>query len=293
LLWTALCGVVWGISLGILYFVNLRHLAASELLLNYWQVGFMQLPPWKNPAWFAEIWGALLKDPLSLKAHPLAVFIIFVAGLAFLFRRNWHLAAVILLPLLLALAASGFHKYSLVGRMLLFATPLFIIALASGVNGLAGLVRNRYVAHGLRILMAVYLLWGPLSASLTEFVEPKTREHIKPTMEYLRESSKPGDTIYVYYNTGPAFRFYAPKYGLEPDNTIIGTDHSADPEAYYAELDQLDGRKRVWFIFSHIYEKGKFNERDFILAYADQLGEKVREYRIPATTVYLYLYDLK
>ncbi|HET9913122.1 MAG TPA: hypothetical protein VFQ13_14600, partial [Anaerolineales bacterium] len=289
LLWTALCGAVWGLSLGILYFVNLRHLAASELLLNYWQVGFMQL----ELAWFVDIWGGLLKDPLSLQTNPLAVFIIFVAGLVFLFRRNWRLGAVILLPFLLALVASALHKYSLLGRMLLFMAPLFIIALASGVSGLAGLVKNRYIAHGLCILMAVYLLWGPLSVSWAEFVQPKTREHIKPTMEYLREARKPGDTIYVYYNTGPAFRFYAPKYGLELENTIIGTDHSSNPEAYYAELDELDGRKRVWFIFSHVYELDEFNERDFILAYVDQLGEKVREYRIPATTVYLYLYDLK
>lgn len=289
LLWTALCGAVWGFSLGVLYFVNLRHLAASELLLDYWQSGFLQL----DSAWFAKIWESLLKDPLSLQANPLIIFIIFVAGIVFLFRRDWRLGAVIVLPLLLSLVASGLHKYSLLGRMLLFAAPLFIVLLASGVNGLAKLVRNQYVAHGLRVLMAIYLLWGPLTVSWAEFVEPKTREHIKPTMEYLREFRKPGDTIYVYYNTGPAFRFYAPKYGMELEDTIIGADHSADPEAYYAELDELDGRKRVWFIFSHVYELDEFNERDFILAYVDQLGEKVREYRIPATTVYLYLYDLK
>ena len=179
LLWTVLCGAVWGLSLGILYFVNLRHLAASELLLNYWQVGFMQL----DLAWFVDIWGSLLKDPLSLQTTPLAAFIIFVAGLVSLFRRNWRLGAVILLPFLLALVASALHKYSLLGRMLLFAVPLFIIALASGVSGLSGLVSNQYVAHGLRILMAVYLLWGPLSVSWAEFVQPKMREHIKPTMD--------------------------------------------------------------------------------------------------------------
>ncbi|MGB8983890.1 MAG: glycosyltransferase family 39 protein [Anaerolineales bacterium] len=293
MLWTALCGAVWSLNVGVLYVVNLRHLAASEYLLTFWQSGFMELPPWRNPTWFAHIWDSLLKDPLGLGIQPLIGFLLFGAGIVFLFRRDWRSGALILLPLLLALAASALHKYSLLGRMLLFAVPLFVIGLAAGVNGLAGLVKNRYGSHGLRLLMAVYLLWAPLHTSLAEFAEPKTREHIKPSMQYLQESRKPGDVIYVYYNTVPAFRFYAPKYGLAPGEFIIGADHSTDPEAYYPELDALDGEKRVWLIFSHVYERGEFNERDFILAYADGLGKRVREFRIPATTVYLYLYDLR
>ncbi|MBN2115410.1 MAG: glycosyltransferase family 39 protein [Anaerolineales bacterium] len=291
LLWTALCGVAWGASLGILYVVNLRHLAGSELLLNYWQSGFMPLPP--DLAWFAKTWDLLLQDPLSMRVMPLFALAVFGAGLVFLFRRDWRLGAVTLAPLLFALAASALHKYSLVGRMLLFAMPLFVLILAGGVDGLAAPVKNRYLAHGLRLVMAVYLIASPVSVSFAEFVRPKTREHIKPTMAYLREYSKPGDTIYIYYNAGPAFRFYAPKYGLTLENTIIGVDHSTDPHAYYAELDQLDNRKRVWFLFSHVYELDEFNERDFILEYVNRLGEKVREYRVPATSVYLYLYDLK
>jgi hypothetical protein len=177
--------------------------------------------------------------------------------------------------------------------MLLFATPLFILTLAAGVDGLATLLKNKYLSHGLRFALALYLLWAPLHTSFAEFVQPKTREHIKPTMAYLHEYSKPGDTLYVYYNAVPAFRFYAPRYGLALGNTIIGLDHSADPEAYYAELNRLDGRKRVWLLFSHVYERDEFNEKDFILHYVDRLGKKVKEYRVPATSVYLYLYDLK
>ncbi|HSA99584.1 MAG TPA: glycosyltransferase family 39 protein [Anaerolineales bacterium] len=291
LLWTALCGIAWSISLAILYVVNLRHLAASEFLLNYWQSGFMPLPP--DPAWFAKTWDLFLQDPLSLQALPLFVLAVFGAGVVLLFRRDWRLGAVTLSPLLLALVASALHKYSLLSRMLLFATPLFFLILAGGVDGLAALLKNKYLSHGLRLVMAAYLIWSPLSVSFPEFAEPKRREHIKPSMAYLREYSKPDDTIYVYYNAGPAFRFYAPKYGLALENTIIGTDHSADPQAYYAELDRLDNRKRVWLLFSHVYELDEFNEKDFILEYVDRLGRKVKEYRVPATSVYLYLYDLR
>jgi len=45
-------------------------------------------------------------------------------------------------------------------------------------------------------------------------------------------------------------------------------------------------------MMSHVYEKGDFNEKDFILNYLDQIGTKKREFREPGTSVYLYLYDL-
>lgn len=291
LLWTALCGVVWSIDLVLLYVVNLSHLAGSKYLLDYWQDGFLPSPP--DPAWFAHMWSLLVQDPLSQASSPLILFILFVAGVVFLFRRDWRPGAVVLSPLLFALIASGLHKYSLLGRMLLFGMPFFLLIFAASVDGFAALIKNRYLSHGVRLVLAVYLIWAPLRTSALRFVQPKMQEHIKPTMAYLHEYTKPEDTIYVYYNTVPAFRFYAPKYGLALENTVIGLDHSDDPQAYYAELDQLDNRKRVWFIFSHVYELGDFNEKDFILDYVDRLGEKVREYRVPGTSVYLYLYDLQ
>jgi hypothetical protein len=41
-----------------------------------------------------------------------------------------------------------------------------------------------------------------------------------------------------------------------------------------------------------VYEKGDFNEKDFVLRYLDQIGEKRREFRLPGTSVFLYLYDM-
>jgi len=293
LTWTILCGAIWGISLVILYFVNLRHLAASELLLDYWQEGFMPFPPWQNINWFAQLWQAWLHDPLGIEANPVVVFFIFITGIIFLFRRDWRLGTAIFLSLIFALLASGLDKYSLVGRLLLYTTPIFIIAMGAGIDALGSLISNRTLSFGIQTVVALYLLSAPFQASFDEFLNPKYREHIKPFMEYLSDHRKAGELIYIYHNTGPAFRFYAPKYGLELDNTRIGTDQSTDPQAYYTEIDSLKGNKRVWFIFSHVYEKNNFNEKDFMLDYIDRTGKRVREYRVPETSVYLYLYDLR
>jgi len=66
-----------------------------------------------------------------------------------------------------------------------------------------------------------------------------------------------------------------------------------DPQNILSQLDSFKGQPRVWILLSHVYEKGDFNEKDFILNYLNQIGEKKREFRVPGTSVFLYLYDLK
>jgi hypothetical protein len=46
-------------------------------------------------------------------------------------------------------------------------------------------------------------------------------------------------------------------------------------------------------LFSHVYEREEFNERDYVLNYLNENGEKKREFRVPGTSVFLYLYDLR
>jgi hypothetical protein len=66
-----------------------------------------------------------------------------------------------------------------------------------------------------------------------------------------------------------------------------------DPQSIASQLEAFDGQPRTWVLFSHVYEKGDFNVRKFILEYLDQTGEKRREFRVPGTSVFLYLYDLR
>ena len=64
-------------------------------------------------------------------------------------------------------------------------------------------------------------------------------------------------------------------------------------ENILSQLDLCKGQPRMWIFFSHVYEKGDFNERYFIVNYLNQIGEKRREFRVPGTSVFLYLYDLE
>jgi hypothetical protein len=138
-----------------------------------------------------------------------------------------------------------------------------------------------------------YVLISPLLTSAQNFLAPKYYEHIRPTMQVLADSWKDGDALFVTAWAEPAFKFYAPFYGLEGIAiTSTKIEDYPDGEKLTSRLDPLIGKKRVWVLFSHVYEQGGFNEREYLLAYLDQIGEKRREILKPGTSVYLFFYDL-
>ncbi len=52
-------------------------------------------------------------------------------------------------------------------------------------------------------------------APYEQFASPKYFEHIRPSMEYLKENWKQGDSMFITNGAVPAFEYYAPIYGLE------------------------------------------------------------------------------
>jgi hypothetical protein len=286
-------GGAWILSLVILYLVNLRQLSTHQFFLDYWAVGFMPRDA-SAFAWFAASLDGPFRDLLGLQTSYVVTAILFLIGLIALTRRNPSLGIFLLSTLFFSLLASFLTLYPFAGRMILFLAPFLVLSLAEGTEAVAGLFsRSAVAAWIIRGILIVYLFYGPLDTSAENFLAPKYQEHIRPTLEYLRDYRKPGDIIYVYYWAEHAVRYYAPKYGMDMSAFTIGADHHEARILYFDDLNALRGNERVWFLFSHVYESGDFNERNFILGILDSIGEKLREFREPGTSVYLYLYDLR
>ena len=144
------------------------------------------------------------------------------------------------------------------------------------------------------IMLSGYLIYNPCVTSIQNFITPKYFEHIRPYMSYLSASWKEGDMIFVSYWAEPAFRYYVPFYNLEKIQYV--SSHFEDypnPQLLESRFEPLIGQRRVWVLFSHVFETAGFNEKDFLTAYLDQIGVKRREFRRPETSVYLFLYDLR
>ena len=196
---------------------------------------------------------------------------------------------------LITLIASALGLYPVFERMILFLVPIGLILIGKAVEAIyERLQRNKLPSVLLVSLLAAFLLYGPVSTSLQNFLAPKYFEHIRPTMETLRDSWKDGDAMFVSYGSLPAFQFYAPFYDLQSTPYALGRrEDYQNPQAILTQLVPYQGQPRMWVLFSHVYERGDFNEREFILNYLDQVGEKKREFRVPGTSVFLYLYDLE
>jgi hypothetical protein len=287
-------GFLWVLEVSFLYVLILKDLSQNAYMREYWQGAFLPVPPWSDPGWFVGAIRQNISLQFGMPYAVLFVFLLMLAGWAILFSQNRGYAIAVAGILLVTLLAAALQLYPVFERMILFLVPLGLILLGQAVGAFYRWAR-RYGLAGIlsTLLLAGFLIYGPLATSIQAFVEPKYFEHIRPTMAQLRDSWKDGDSLFVSNGALPAFRFYAPFYGLESIPYGFGRrEDYKNPQNILRQLDSFRGQPRVWVLFSHVYENGDFNEKDFLLAYLDQAGERRREFRVPGTSVFLYLYSL-
>jgi hypothetical protein len=287
---TVMIGMLWTANLALLYFINLRNLRQNDYLANYWSDGFIPLPPWSNLNWFNE----LIIYQFDIRLIPLLVLTLILVGWVVLFREQKSVALAVVFTGLFAFTASAVHLYPVSGRLSLFLIPLGVILLGKAVEFLRrAFPQNKFASFGIVFLSGGYLMFNPLVTSLQNFISPKYYEHIRPTMQVLSESFKDGDAMFVTAWAEPAFRYYAPFYGLQGIEFVTSEiEDYPDGEKLKSRINPLIGQKRVWVLFSHVYEQGGFNERDYLVTYLDEIGEKRREILRSGTSVYLFFYDL-
>jgi hypothetical protein len=288
-------GILWVLEIGLLYLLILKALSQNAYMREYWQGAFLPIPPWNNLGWFMTAVNQNISIQFGIPYATFLVFTLMVIGWIALLFNNKNYAIAFVCIFLITLVASALGLYPVFERMILFLIPIGLVLLGKTVEVLyQRLQRYQFLSVFSVAMLAGFLVYGSLVTSLQSFVAPKYFEHIRPTMEHLRDSWKDRDGIYISYGALSAFRFYAPFYGLESIPYDFGRrEDYKNPQNILSQLDSFKGQPRVWILFSHVYEKGDFNERDFLLNYLNQIGEKRREFRVPGTSVFLYLYDLR
>ena len=287
-------GVLWLINIGLLFTLTLNDLRHNSTMREYWQGAFVPIPFWSDWNWYLATFQQNMDTQFGIAYAAPLIFILMLAGWVTLFMQKREAALTLAGILFFTLLASSLGLYPLLERMGLFLSPLGIILMAKSSEIPAQRLRS-YPIPSLFVLFVIsgFILYGPLTRSLEQFITPKYFEHIRPTMNFLGESWKEGDVMFVSYGAVPAFEFYAPMYRLENISYVPGQQEDYEnPESILERIAPLRSQRRVWILLSHVYEKGNFNEKDFVTSYLEQIGDKRREFREPGTSVYLYLYDL-
>jgi hypothetical protein len=290
-----LVGVVWIATIVILYFLVLGSLQQSSFMREYWQGGFVPFPPWVDIGWVLNSIQTNIETQFGISSAEYLVFGLMLVGWGALWRYHKGYAATLGFIPLLAAIASMFHLYPFVGRMILFLLPIGFLLLGKAVEVVLQGMRSQPVVGVIAgLILSAYLILAPLLTSIEYFVKPKYSEHIRPTMGYLQSAWHAGDLMFISYGAVPAFQYYAAMYQLTQVSYISSRwEDYQDPGIILQQLDTLKGKPRVWILLSHVYEKGEFNEKDYVLDYLRQNGKKKREFRVPGSSVYLYLFDLQ
>jgi hypothetical protein len=287
-------GVLWLANIGLLYSLTLGNLSQNSFLREYWQGAFAPMPPWSDWDWYLTGIQKNMDTHFAITHISWIAMLLMLAGWIILFKTKRIFAIALAWIVSITLLASFLQLYPSLERMVLFLVPIWLLLIGILLGFLNSHLQARPFLGALGILLiSGYFFYGAIPRTFEQFISPKYFEHIRPSMEYLKGLWREGDAMFITNGAVPAFEYYAPVYGLEgvPYTSSERKDYE-NPDVILKQLESLDGSNRVWILMSHVYEKGDFNEKDFLLNNLNNIGNEKREFREPGTSVYLYLYDL-
>jgi hypothetical protein len=235
------------------------------------------------------------------RGFPELASVLFLFGVYILAARGeGPLLGMLIFPLLLALAASAMKRYPFMERLLLFSSPMLVTVIAAGVTGVP--LTEPSTRFLRRLLVAMLLLYPTYMTvkTLTMTVEAMDAgafgiHDVKPALDQLADRWQEGDMIYVHYGAGTLYDYYVNVMNyknLRGKPVVIGASpgrddfRAADPTDYEKDVERVQGRKRVWFLFA-METSTYLPQFEHIL---DARG--VRLYKFQAPTSGALLYDL-
>jgi hypothetical protein len=271
----AAVGVAWSASIALLYAVSLRKLEQNEFLTGYWQDGFPPRPLRVGATlrWSVETAIDAMDSPVGL-ALPALALVACVAGLVVLARRELVGTGMLVAFVPFLVVAAFLERYPVRGRLLLFAVPVALIALA----GVVAPGRWRMVGLG-----AVVVLAGATLVDAARIVaDPPEFAESRPAFQFVAANRIEGDELWIHDVTVEPYRYYGPIVGLDADRrTRWSPSGPCDIEA----------SGRVWVVFAYTLSSRPADEADRVGDHLAAQGPVLvsRQYRDAA--VWLFDFD--
>jgi hypothetical protein len=299
---------LWALSAAAAAALALRNLSHRDrdYFRQFWSEGFMPFPPttiadvgWlpNKLVWaFGAFASGMSRMTGGLNYRWSAVFAITMSvGVWALWKseRNRDIALFVGLPVVVVAALSAAKLYPFTARLFTFLLPGLLLATAAGAEQ----VLARWPRRA-QVLTPAFLavLGGSPVYALATALPPYRLQHLRPVVEHIVARRESGDAVYVFYGAGQAFHYYADRYGLKLDTTVMGRCSVGAPREYLRQLDQLRGRPRVWVVLTHDQRLGK--EYSVIVDYLERIGRRTEGVDVPGSSgrpmeaAAGYLYDL-
>jgi hypothetical protein len=280
--------LTWMASFAVDYWLTLRTSSANPGLPHAY-------PFFIFPIHFSTI-DLAIQSVFTMQQSPSTLLLgvsLFAAviGALYFWRKDRPACCFLIVPLLLALAASNRHLYPLPGRFYLFFAPALFLLVSAGAEEICLAARSRSLPVAAALM--VLLFFQPV-LSTAEIVQHHTPgEELRPVLQYVQRHQRPGDTWYIYYYAHYAYQYYAEAYGLRGGNVVLGSGFRVPPprgknwNVFQEDFSQLRGR-RVWVIFSHNWTLDGLDEPAYALHVLDSMGVRKDAYLGYGAAAYLY-----
>ncbi len=300
LAWLSLAFIPWGLSFAIQYMLSMKHLSQVGWFVNFWADGMLPLLPKSmgDILQWAKVLLEAFDNPGGLTLTGLAAFL-FATGCVYLYRQHHIVILLIISPILVALLASGLHKYPFKTRLIMFLVPALLLVVAEGTWLIYQAVQP--ISRVLGIVLIGLLLFYPVTSALSTLKSPTQRSEVRPVMHYIQQHWKPGDFLYVYYASHPQFNYYNRQFQFAQADYYIGTwppgdfgNHQDQTtwNKFIADIPNLKEHSRVWLLFSQVPQRNKesfrLDEELFMLYNLDQQGRQLDAIRQERASAYLY-----
>ena len=160
----AVTGMAWVLSFAACYVVSHRILSKERFIWDWWDFAFLPIPPRSLADLSRDFWQILnafdspadLLTPLGVLPSAFLALGLFLLG-GFSISRRWFGGLYLLVvPILVALAASAVHQYPFHGRLLIFLVPSIHLLVGEGAATL-----SRRAGPWSTLALAGFLLFQP------------------------------------------------------------------------------------------------------------------------------------
>jgi hypothetical protein len=228
----ATLAAVWALSFAPAYLLVYRSAALDPYMTRYWEPGFLH---WGHAANLRNaaisvrslVWGAQLETlpfiprlpPVWIAFHLLAAALAGAAvfGLRSLAKHAGRDGALLVgTPLALVVVAATLSRYPFVRRTLLFAMPLIVMALATGLAELARRLPAR-LRRPAWVLIGLLVVAPNLAVASLQSLNTNQAYPLRTMVEDLRRRRGAGEPVYVGAGAIPTWAWYSTDWAA-PDS---------------------------------------------------------------------------
>ena len=155
-----------------------------------------------------------------LLAFPFAA-IVAAVGFVGLFRRNWTLTALLVLPIILTVVYLTLNRLNVAPRFLLLAFPFAILVTIQGIDSISRFIADKVSrtpnALSAKLATAVVLLGCVVSLVSLRRYYSVPKQPYRTSLAYIEAHRQPGEIILAIHHMENGYRFYTKEFNLIED----------------------------------------------------------------------------